>query len=169
MSEGDAQAWPRRPALPAGLLGAVLLGLMIEWCLFRDAGLPQDRTDVSWYYSAELARLPRTREASVLCLGDSQMKFGVIPRVITERTKRSAVNLAAYCGTPITSYLLLRRVLASCARPDVIVFDSYQVLLNLPPEATAPTCPWPHLLTWNELLEVGIASRSPLFFGQTAL
>jgi hypothetical protein len=61
--------------------------------------------------------------AEILCFGDSLTEGGVQPRVLQARLGRPAYNLAMPGQPPYVSYFLLRRALASGARPAAVVVD----------------------------------------------
>jgi len=106
------------------------------------------------------------RGRDVLCFGDSMIKYGLIPRVLCERTGRSAFNLGLVGGSAPSTYFLLRRALEAGARPSTIVVDFSRELLQFEPESKTRALPWADLLNLREVLEFSSAARNlDLFAG----
>ena len=108
--------------VPRGLLGMLALVLIVETAL---AGARVDLTSPlaeSWRFAAEAART-KAVGADVLCLGDSLVKYGVLPRVIEAKTGRKAYGLACSGGTTRSAFFLLRQALGAGARPRAVVVD----------------------------------------------
>ena len=68
------------------------------------------------------------RDRDVLYLGDSLVKFGVLPKQIEARTGLKGFNLALHAGAVPSSYILLRRALEAGAKPKAIVADFYALM-----------------------------------------
>jgi hypothetical protein len=83
-------------------------------------------------------------DGGVLCLGDSQVKCGLLPDVLRRRLGLGAVNLAVVGGQAPSTYHLLERVLSAGARPRAVVVDFYPSLLAA--DLTINTRNWPELL-----------------------
>lgn len=117
----------------------------------------------SWRQTGRAARR-EARRADVLCFGDSMIKFGVSPRVLDASTGLRTYNLAPYGGPPAASALLLKRALASGARPKAIVVDFMPHLIAVTPRH--------HMRLWQELIgpveaiELGVASRDASFVAE---
>src|SRR4051812_10632731 len=114
---GDENA-PLPPAAgrcPRGLLGMLLLVSAVE-VHFATQSL-RDTSDqaLSWKETAHHA-VSEAKGPEILCFGDSLVKFGVLPKVVSSSTARTAYNLALLNGPPSASYFLLRRSLAAGAR-----------------------------------------------------
>jgi hypothetical protein len=76
--------------------------------------------------SYRIARREAEREASswdILCLGDSLIKQGLLPRVLEARLGRPAYNLAQVGAQPPATYHALRHALESGARPSAVIID----------------------------------------------
>src|SRR4051794_16960909 len=84
---------PERGRWPRGLLGMLVLVAAVE-AHFAVHGLRYTSDQaLSWKHSARDA-VTAARGCEVLCFGDSLVKFGVLPNVITEATNRRAFSLA---------------------------------------------------------------------------
>ena len=103
----------------------------------------------------------------MLCLGDSRIKLGLLPRVLEDRLGVSAYNLGILGGQAPASYFLLRKVLERGIRPRAILVDFSESLLSFSPSRNA-AC----LADWlgrRESLEVAWHSRDPSLALSTAL
>ncbi len=106
----------------------------------------------------------------ILAFGDSLVKHAILPRVVEERLGRSAFNLAVPGGAPAASYILLRRVLESGARPDAVLVDFKSTNVSVDPRAAVVNLS--ALPTLKEGLELAWNYRDPeflatLFIGRT--
>ncbi len=117
--------WPslvcRRRSIPGGLLGAIGLILAVEGVL--GWWNPRPRTFGVAEYQFAVAAFPDASKYEVLCLGDSMVKEGLLPRVIAARTGRPAYNFAISGGRPPVTYFMLRRLIDAGARPSALVVD----------------------------------------------
>jgi hypothetical protein len=109
-----------RRSVPGGFAGMFCLVLAVEALIGRRLA------DLSSYHvlNARYAGAQARRGAvgsDVLCLGDSQVKFGVDPVVIERRSGRRAFNLAIAASPPPSSFYLLRRALDAGARPSAVL------------------------------------------------
>lgn len=109
---------PRR--LPAGLLAALALVLLVETFIARQAN------DLTSYQALgtrfALAQAIQTAPScGVLGLGDSVMKFGFDPAEIERRLNIPAFNLAVPGTPPPLTHALLKRALQAGSRPSAIV------------------------------------------------
>lgn len=120
--------WRRRgpgaPArtLPWGLFGMIALVAMVETLV---AWHPLDFSDpvsLCWQLSAHDAAA-LAPGCSVLCIGDSLVKHGVIPEVLDQVTGERACNLAVARGPAPGTYFFLQRALDAGARPRAVVVD----------------------------------------------
>jgi hypothetical protein len=124
----------------------------------------------SWRFSAEAAgRCPRALD--VLCLGDSQVKVGVLPRLLEARLGGRVYNAAAFGGQAPSTYFLFRRVLESGATPRAVVVDFDPNLLAVSPKSNA-AC-WPDLVGPRDAFalvrEAGLAALFPSYKGRTEI
>jgi hypothetical protein len=150
---------------PWGLVGMVALVVMVEGLVdARSMGL----YDVDeWAFRATArAASKKVKDAEILCFGDSLVKLSVIPSIIKERTGKRVYNLALSGSQATTSYFLLKRVLASGAKPEAIVVDFNPPLLRVGPR---------HILTrWGALVgpieagELAWWARDADLFGEVA-
>ena len=157
----EGAAIPRRSiALPWGLLGMLGLLLGIEWTL---SGHDLDYTAPwhwDWRTTGKLTAKKQAK-ADILLFGDSLMKFGVMPKVLSDRSGRTAYNFALHTGQTSSSYFMLRRVLEAGNRPQVVILDLTQHMFNLPPQEN--TRLWPELLTPAECLDLAWTMRDVEF------
>jgi hypothetical protein len=65
----------------------------------------------------------QTRNCEILCLGDSQVKFGVLPSILEQCLGIQSFNLAMHGGQPQEAFYLLRRFLRAGGKPSTIVVD----------------------------------------------
>ena len=118
---------PRRWA--GGLLGMIALVALIEVGIGARPDLAAP-VALEWRYGAK-AIPRRARQAEILCLGDSLIKFGINPSVL-ERHLGRRVSLHAVPAAPAAaSYFTLRTAIEAGARPRVVVVD-YAPFLLLP-------------------------------------
>src|SRR5215211_7517608 len=102
----DSTPRPAPGRVPWGLLGMLgLIGTLEAGVARRGLDFMATSTS-SWVLSARAAILeaPRSR---VLCLGDSLVKHGVLPRLLADRTGRRAYNLSVCAAQPPVTYFLL--------------------------------------------------------------
>ncbi len=137
---------PRLDRLPAGLLGSLALVMAIERGVTNHEGALAPPWTTDWRHAGGAARREAPR-AEVLCLGDSLVKFAVLPRAIEGRSGRRAYNLAVHNGQAPATYFLLRRALDAGARPAAVLVDFAPHLLTGGPYA--------NLRQWGELVEPG--------------
>jgi hypothetical protein len=157
-----ATGWERLRRAPTGLVGMVVLVLGIEtWLTRREATSFTTIAAASWKSAADEASGGAAR-ADVMFFGDSVVKFGLAPRVVEERSKLRVYNLATFGGPPALSELLLRRALASGARPRAVVVDIRMEVL-----AANIRCHervWQEVLQPREALRLAWASRDASLF-----
>jgi hypothetical protein len=119
---------------------------------------PVGRVELSGSESAKAADSPAAR-AEVVCLGDSLIKLGILPRVLEARTGFSAYNLAVLGGQAPSSFFILRRALERGLRPRVLLVDFSADLLSLPPGHN-PTC-WPDTVGPHQSMDLAWHSCDP--------
>ena len=155
-----ARCKPRYGRFPAGLLGMLALAAAVEAFVSRhelDAVAPDD-----WQYL--LARRSAARQAlgrDLLILGDSQAKFGVLPKVIGARSRLPSYNLAISGAQAPTSYEVLRLALGGGARPTAVVVDFKPFLLAIHPRSSRGGLSF--LLSYGESVRLSWLSRDPVF------
>ncbi len=76
-----------------------------------------------------------------------------MPKVIHDRSGRTAYNFALHTGQTPSSYFMLRRVLAAGNHPRAIVLDLTPHMFAHVPEENARL--WPELLTPRRVLRPG--------------
>jgi hypothetical protein len=164
METGSTIAGRRR--IPWGLLG--MIGLVVAVESFLGSHRPEftDTSVYSWTLSEAAAR-SEARTAEILCMGDSLVKHGLLPEILSSRLGRSAYNLAICAAPPPAQYYLLRHALDSGARPRTLVIDFMPGLLaGTPSHATNY---WPEMLNDRELVELSLRYRDFQFFVDASL
>ena len=155
---------PRRDPLPWGLAGMLGLVLLVELTLSRhDLGFTAP-WHWDWRTTGPLAAKKQGR-AEVLLFGDSLMKFGVMPRVVADRSGLTAYNFALHTGQASSSYFMLRRVLAAGHRPRAVLLDLTPHMFFHHPEENGRL--WPELLTPGECLDLAWTKRDAGFGAAT--
>jgi hypothetical protein len=152
--------WPSRVArgrrVPLGLLGMIALVVLIE----RSVARYEARFTPSWALDWRLTgRAARTQApgCGVLCLGDSLVKLGIVPRAIERRLGKPSYNLALSAGPAPASFVLLRRALAAGAHPEAIVLDFTPHLLADDPRIAWRL--WPELVGLRDALDLARSAR----------
>ena len=137
-----------------GLILAIECWVARNWLEFADP------VRLSWRFSAEAAAT-RAPGCDVVCLGDSLVKHGLFPAILTAVTGRRAVNLSAARGPTLLSYFLFRRALDAGARPSAVILNAKPAVLIGGPDYDAQY--WQEVLTPRESLElVSMTRRVPL-------
>lgn len=151
LDESRISGWPR------GLLGMLLLISAVELSILHHRLTFLTFDTLTWFLT-EQAVAREAQTSQILCFGDSQVKFGLIPQAIEREAKLTAFNLAVNAGPAPASYFALRKVLDGGARPLALVVDFAPHVLMKPPQL-GPSF-WTELLGWPELMELAWASRS---------
>ncbi len=147
---------PRLTApLPAALLGMLALVALVEAGLGRGDRFRSDRA-ASWAF-ARRAVVAQPLDGAIVCLGDSMVKFGVLPAVLGPRIGRPAWNLALFDGPPAASLALLSDLLTRGQRPGLLLLNAMPHQLARPAAAPELATAWPALLSVPEA--VGLAWR----------
>lgn len=151
-----------------GLLGMLLLTGIIEKAAFRNNPRFGNEHASNWaYVDRQLGRKTQGRE--ILCLGDSLVKLGILPSVLSERTGKSAYNAALFSGATPASYFVLCRALAQGARPKTIVLDCAAGILTQGPSSRQRAFPWAELLTIGEAIDLAWSAREPELLARIVL
>ena len=145
---------------PIGLFGAFALILMVESAVISAGPRFLDPVAYCWSLAEADARL-RAPGCEVLLVGDSLVKHGLAPRVLSAVTHRPTWNLAVAAGPAPATEALLRRALDSGARPKAVVFDLKPGLLAGGPKFALRY--WPQILSPSETLRLIRAARSTSF------
>ncbi len=156
---------PRRLPVPWGLVGFFLLAGSVEATLARHDVAFTDGYLSGWGMSRESRVREELRRAEVLCLGDSEVKDGVAPRVLERRLGVRAYNGGVIAGSPPMTYFILRTALAEGARPAAVLVDFSPHFLARDPLGNAQ---WGESARFAELLELAWTARDPGFFPRTA-
>ncbi len=164
--DGTVPGTRRRP--PLGLIGMLGLVALIEWTL---AGHDLDFT-APWHWDWRVigraaTRPDRVAGKDVLLFGDSLVKFGLMPRVIRERSGLTTYNFALHTGQTSSSYFMLARTLKAGARPSAIVLDLTPHMLAHTPDINKSL--WAELLSPAECLDMARTRGDADFFASTML
>lgn len=149
-----------RTRLPAGLLGMFLLIVAVEATLARHE-LDVVSTEDWQYVQAGRDAAQRVRGRELLILGDSLVKFGVLPQVVARHAGRRVYNLAVGGGQAPTTYELLRRALEGGARPSAVVVDFCPFLVAVRPRIAREHLPF--LLGYGAAARLACDARDPVF------
>jgi hypothetical protein len=125
-----------------------------------------DPVSLSWRLAARAARDDAPGRA-VLCVGDSLVKHGMIPKVIAARSGRGAINLAVAQGSAPATFFLFRRALEAGARPAAVVVNFKPSVLIGGPRHNLRY--WQDILTLREGLELARSARSGSLFFEMAV
>jgi hypothetical protein len=138
----------------------------VEAFVARDVLDFSDPVSLSWRMAAEDAR-DVAPGRPILCVGDSLVKHGLIPRVIASRSGRGAVNLAVAQGPAPATFFLLRRALEAGARPSAVVVDFKPSVLAGGPRYNVRY--WQEILAPRECLELARSARGASLLAEVAL
>lgn len=164
MDEREGES--RRGRWPWGLLGMLGLVLLVEGFIARRTLDFTDTGTLSWRLGAEAVAREAPR-CEVLCLGDSLVKHGLLPRVIEARSGRRAYNFAFAGGTPPATYFMLRRALEAGARPAAVLVDfKPNTLVNHPRNRLRQ---WQEFASFRECLDLAWTARSAHLLTATAM
>ena len=162
----NATRSPRRRRLPWGLVGMLALVAAVERSIDRDELAFSTNAAMSWRAGGKAAHR-QARRAEILCFGDSQVQFQVLPQVIRQRTGRRTYNLGLFAGPPPASFYQLKHALDAGARPRAIVVDFQPNLLEMNPTSQARL--WPELLSTADALDLARNARDASLFASVAL
>ncbi len=112
-----------------GFAGMIALVVAVEVFV----GLRRDLADpvgLEWRGGDKAIR-GRAKQADVLCLGDSMMKYGISASVLEARLGRRVANFAMTAAPASASYFALSHAIEAGARPRLILVD-YAPFLLLP-------------------------------------
>jgi hypothetical protein len=138
--------------VPLGFLGMIALVVCAEASIMaHDFDFT---TLVASNWRSE-GRTPSKVAASneILCFGDSMLKFGLQPRILSDRVGKSSYNMALYCGSAASSYYMLKRSFDAGARPVAVVVD-FQPELLMCDSMSVLSRVYPELLTFPEIVEL---------------
>jgi hypothetical protein len=135
-----------------------------ELAVFRRTESLSGFIPASWRVSARSAA--KAAGASVLVVGDSQVKCGLLPPVIESRLGLKAINLAVVGGQPASSYYLFSRTLRAGAAPKAVIVDAFPGLLAA--DLRINVRQWPELLGPVEVIDL-LATSSDRWLAAPAL
>ena len=154
-----------RSALPRGLLGMLALVAAIE-------GFVAARTDwvdpgsLEWRFG-DRAAWKKAPGAAVLCVGGSQMRFGLAPQELEGRLGRPVRSLALTAAPPTVVYVLLRHAIRAGSRPDALLIDFSPFLLVRGPRHVAARLP--EVVGLRDCIDLGRGARDPELFASVAI
>jgi hypothetical protein len=107
-----------------------MLGLIVTFeCFVARNWLDfTDPVSLSWRFSAE-SIATESQGCELLCLGDSLVKHGLIPRMIEESTGLRTANLSAARAPALLTYFMLRRTVKAGARPKAVIINAKPAIL----------------------------------------
>ena len=117
-----------------------------------------DPGSLEWRFG-DRAAWRKAPEAAVLCLGGSQMRFGLAPAELESRLARPVRSLALTAAPPPVSYFLLRHALRAGARPEALLVDFSPYLLVRGPRTVAGRLP--EVASLRDGLDLGLTARDP--------
>ena len=157
---------PRRGRPPLGLLGMLALVAGVELAV---AGLRLDLASPlseDWRF-ASWAAGHRACESQALFLGDSLVKYALLPKVVEARSGIRSYNLANAAATIPSTFFVFRQAIEAGVRPKAVVVDF--AALQLPdPDPPHIRC-FPELATLRDCLDLAEASGSPDFLATAVL
>jgi hypothetical protein len=157
---------------PWGLIVSLGMILMVERYFVRHDRSFTEIANINWRYAKQMSGSAAAR-TEILCLGSSQTKFGLLPRVIEAETGKGAFNLAVCGAAAPTSYFVLRRALENGARPQAIVFDCPASPFDRSQPDEVETYllrnrrRWPELLDLRDTLDLSMEAHDATFFART--
>lgn len=155
----------RSHAVPWGLLGAAAAVLAAEACVAR-LDLDLTRPENCDWRQAVRAASQDAPGRDVLCFGTSMVQQGVLPEVIERGAGLRAHNMGIYSGRAVSSYFLLRRALASGARPSAVLVDFHPAFLGAPYLVENR---WSDLLGFWDCVDLSWTVKDARFFASTVL
>ncbi len=164
MSAPDGRSRFRR--WPLGLFGMIALVVSVETFLARHRHEYMDFISVSWALSGQEAR-GEAVGSEVICLGDSELKFGLSPLVIERITGKRTYNLAVAAGRAPSTYFLLRRALEAGAKPRVVIVDFEPTFLFQPAQLQANL--WAEMLEVRDMIALARSARDVRYLGQVVM
>jgi hypothetical protein len=131
-----------------GLLGALVLIAIVELFLTRNDADSRSTIATVWRWKSHEG-VRAARDAEILCLGDSLVHQGLVPRVIEIDGGPKTFNLAVPGGTMPSSFFMLRKALESGAKPAAVLVDGE----NLSGDPFVQTAHWLELTSFAERVE----------------
>lgn len=143
--------------VPRGLVGMLALLAAVETGLASCDVATTTHLIESWTDARAMATSAEVRASGVLCLGDSQIKQGLLPSAFAGHASGPAYNLAVHGGQPASAYFLLRRALDAGARPKAVVVGFFPGLLGSDLRINARQ--WPEVVGPAEALDLALTAR----------
>jgi hypothetical protein len=152
--------------MPRGFLGMVALIALSEAFFARNDLKFSSLEAHDWKTTARSAA-EAGQTGGLLCFGDSQLKYGVLPLVLESRLGQPVQSLAILGGQAPSTYFLLRKALESGARPSAILVCWEPHLLQDGPSHNARVLP--ELADFSDNLELSWAAGDSGLLLSTAL
>jgi hypothetical protein len=147
---------------PWGLVGTIALIALIESRVRSDEIFFLSTLQFDWKLSSGKAKAEAPK-CDVLCFGDSLIKEGVVPKILSERLGLSVYNLGINGGMAPADYYLLRRAIDGGGRPSAILVDFEPHLLTNGCAYNADC--WSLLLNVRECLDLAWTLGDARLFG----
>jgi hypothetical protein len=138
----------------------------VEVSIVRTGPMFLESIGYSWTLTARAAQ-EQAPGCGVLVLGDSQAKFGLSPRVLSEVTGQRSYNLAMPAAAAPATEAVLRRVLDAGARPSAVVLDLKGGLLVGGPSYSLALLP--HFFSASDALRLIARERRVSFASELLL
>lgn len=140
-----------RGGWPLGLLGMLAMVAGVErWVVAHDLDFTT-ASAADWSTAARAAGKV-DRRTTLLCLGDSLVKYGLIPDALDASLGGRSANLAVQGARAPAAYFQLRRALAAGARPSAVVVDYDGYHLGRDPDDLVRL--WAELATPRDMVEL---------------
>lgn len=146
---------------PWGLIAAIGMLAAVEATLIRLDCDAMTAASANFQFARRACR--EGAKCRVLCFGDSQVKLGLLPRVVESRSGLSTFNLSIAGGLAPATYFAFRRALREGASPSAILVDYNPALLQTPPYGQSPFLTG--LIDFRDLLEYARAVKSARYLG----
>ena len=161
----DSTAERRRGRWPSGLVAMLGLVALIELTVFQLGDRLQTPTFTGFRFTSRAIKAEAPK-AEILVVGDSLLKYGVVPLILEKAIGSRAYNLAHIGGQPPDTYFALRQALDRGARPAAIVLDFKANMLQADPRFLAAERV--ELYDLADCIDMGWCCRS-LSYGSTLL
>lgn len=153
----DRATTSRVARFPRGLVGMMAILAAVEAMLGSSDVSGTTHLIDSWTDARAMATSDQVRESAILCLGDSQIKQGLLPTVLGDRLGAPAYNLAVHGGQPAAAYMILRRALDAGARPRGVVVGFFPGLLGS--DLRINVRQWPEIVGAASALDLALTAR----------
>ena len=157
MGELGELRWRR---CPWGLLGMMVLVWAVESRIARGQLAFLDTTSVTWATTARALRR-HAAQSEILMFGDSLSEYGLMPKVIEQKTGKSGYNFAVSAASSPISFFLFRDAVRAGAKPAAVLID-YEPNILVQPSLVAPEW-WAELICLQDVVELAWCGRDAGF------